>query len=120
MSKKIICTVCPLGCNMEVQIKGRKIIKVVGNRCKKGLEYAKNEIYSPGRILTSTVRTNNPEVPLIPIYSEKQIPKEKIMVCMKEIAKMRIDGPIESGEIVIKDILNLGVNMLASRSVFDR
>ena len=117
MNRKIICTICPLGCNMEVHIKGREIIKTVGNRCKRGLEYAKNEVFSPGRVLTSTVMINNPEVPLIPIYSDKEVPKEKLMACMKEIAKVRIDGPLELGEIVVKDILNLGINMLASRSI---
>ena len=42
MIKKITCIVCPNGC--EIEIDGDNIR---GYTCKRGLEYAKNELLAP-------------------------------------------------------------------------
>jgi len=117
MSREIICITCPLGCNMEVTIDGEEIGEIRGNRCKKGVKYAKKEVFHPARVLTTTIQTNNANIPLLPVRSEKEIPKEKLMECMKEIARNRITESVSVGEIVIQDILNLRVNIVASRSM---
>ncbi|MBW2063747.1 MAG: DUF1667 domain-containing protein [Deltaproteobacteria bacterium] len=117
MIRKVICIMCPLGCNLRAEVEGQEIADVEGNKCKKGIGYAKREIFFPGRILTTTVRTNLGEVPLLPVRSNGEIPKGRLMVCMVEISKHQVSGPVRIGEVVISNILGLGVDMVACRSV---
>jgi len=116
MIKEVICIMCPLGCNLRAEVKGQGITDVEGNKCKKGIEYAENEIFSPGRILTTTVRTNLGEVRLLPVRSSKEIPKDRLMACMAEISKHQVSGPVRIGGVIISNILGLGVDIVACRS----
>ena len=116
-NREIICIMCPLGCRMDIHIEGEEITKVEGSRCKQGIEYARQEVFSPGRILTTTVKTGNSESPLLPVRSDKSIPKEKLEESMGVIAKYVISGPIQMGEVIVSNILDTGVNIVASRSM---
>ena len=117
MSKEIICIVCPLGCRMEVDVEGTEVKSVQGNQCKKGLKHAQKEISFPGRVLTTTVRTDIPEIPLLPVRSNKEIPKDQIMACMAEISKHQVSGAVKMGQTIVKDILGLGADIVACRTV---
>jgi len=117
MNKEIICIVCPLGCRMDVEIDGTEVKSVEGNQCKLGPKHAGKEVRFPGRILTTNVRTDIPGIPLLPVRSDKEIPKDQLMTCMGEITKHRISGALKMGETVIEDILGLGVNIVACRTI---
>jgi len=117
MSKEVICIMCPLGCKMVVQVEGAEVTQLEGNKCKKGEEYARQEVSFPSRILTTTVETGNPEAPLLPVRSDKPILKDKLEGCMKVIAKHVVTGPLQPGGIVISNILGLDVNIITSRSL---
>ena len=119
VSKKLICIICPLGCRMEVQIDGEEVAEVTGNKCKKGEKHARQEVFFPGRVLATTVRTTYPEAPLLPVRSDNLIPKEKLIECMRVIAKTVVKGPVQQGKVIIKNILGLDVNIIASRSIFE-
>jgi len=120
MTKEVICIMCPLGCSMKAEVEGQEVTAVQGNRCKKGIKHAEREIFFPGRILTTTVRTNLQAVPLLPVRSNKEIPKSQLMACMAEISKHRVDGPLKIGEPLIKDILNSGADIVACRTIHFR
>ena len=81
-----------------------------------GKTYFKQEVFSPGRVLTTTVKTDNPEAPLLPVRSDKLIPKDRLTECMKVIAEHTARGPIHLGQVVIDNILDLNINIIASRS----
>ena len=117
MSDDIICILCPLGCNMSVQIEGEKVIDVQGNKCKKGAAHAEREIFAPVRVLTTTMRTDNAETPLLPVRSNREIPRERLLECMRLISKHVVNGPITLGQAVMENILGLGVDMIACRSL---
>ena len=117
MRANITCIMCPLGCNMRVQAEGKKVISVQGNKCKKGISHAEQEMFSPSRILTTTIRTENAETPLLPVRSNREIPKESLMECMRHISTYVINGPVRLGDAVIKDMLGLGADMIACRSL---
>ena len=117
MAKEIICIVCPLGCRMDVELEGSEAKAVQGNQCKKGPKYAQKEVRFPGRVLTATIKTDIPEVALLPIRSNKEIPKDQLMACMGEISKHHVSGPVKIGQPVIKDILGLGVDIVACRTI---
>ncbi len=109
---KIICIKCPLGCKIEIE-DGR----VNGNMCKRGEEYAINETKNPERILTTTVFIKNGKQKLLPVRSEKGLPKNIIKKCVFEISKVEVESPIKCGDVIIENILGTGVNIIASRDV---
>jgi len=102
---------------MEVEIDGEEVKKVVGQKCKKGKKYAQKEVFSPGRVLTTTVKTDIPGLPLLPVRSDKEIPREKLLDCVSCISRHSIKDPIGLGQTVIENILGLGVNIVACRTV---
>ena len=116
MKNKITCILCPLGCMLNVEIKN-KIFNISGNECKKGEKYAIQESTMPLRILTTTVIIDNGEHLLLPVRSEKEIHKDLIKKCIKELSKIRTKAPIKCKDIIYKNILNTEINIIASRNI---
>jgi CxxC motif-containing protein len=117
MNREIICIMCPLGCRIKVQVEGKEVKQVEGEGCKKGVTYAQQEVTFPGRILTTTVSTDSPEMPLLPVRSNKALPKEKLIECMKHISKHSVTGSVQLGQAVIENILGLGADIVACRTI---
>jgi len=115
--KVIRCIVCPTGCEIQVKQDQKSKISFEGYTCERGLEYAEQEFYEPKRILTTTMRVENGLLPLIPVRSDKPILKDKLKDVLKEIAKIKIEAPIEMGDVLIENILELGANIVASRNL---
>ncbi|TDT61366.1 DUF1667 domain-containing protein [Fonticella tunisiensis] len=111
--KKMICINCPLGCSLEITIDGEEI-NVSGNKCKRGREYGISEIKDPRRIVTSTVRVLNGDKMLVSVKTSREIPKKLIFDVMKEINGVKLKAPVSIGDIVIKDILGTGVDVVAT------
>ncbi|CCC57744.1 DUF1667 domain-containing protein [Caloramator australicus] len=115
MIKNMTCINCPLGCQLKVEVDGE--IKVSGNKCKRGEEYAKNEITNPLRIITTTVKVEGGDRPLLSVKTDKEIPKSKIFDIMKEINKVKINAPVEIGDIIIENVLGTGANIVATSKI---
>jgi CxxC motif-containing protein len=116
--KDIRCIICPTGCLVHVEnVNGELIIE--GHSCKRGEEYAREEFVSPRRILTTTMQVQNGFLPLVPVRSEKPLPKEKLKETLKEIAKMKIKAPIKMGDVLIENVLGLDINIIASRDLIE-
>jgi len=113
--RKFICIGCPLGC--EIRVEGEKIY---GNRCPRGREYVLQEMRAPKRILTTTVFIEGGIHPMLPVRSDGEIPKDALMECMRVLAKVRVKAPVKKGEIIYKNILGTGVNIVASRSMEEK
>ena len=114
---EIRCIVCPTGCLIQVKKDEEDNISFEGYTCKRGLEYAKQEFFEPKRIITTTMRVDNGFLPLVPVRSDKPILKNKIYDALKKIALSRIKAPIKNGEVLIKNILDTDVNIIASRDM---
>ncbi len=54
MQDKLTCIMCPLGCEMDVAVAEQQV-SVMGNKCVKGLEFAKEEMLDPRRNLATSV-----------------------------------------------------------------
>ncbi|MBV4439422.1 DUF1667 domain-containing protein [Clostridium tyrobutyricum] len=113
----LYCIVCPNGCKLTVTLQNNKIAEIKGQKCNRGESYALQEIKDPKRILTSTVKINNSNRILLPVRSDISISKELLFEAMKEINKVRATPPIECGDIIIKNILNTDVNIIAEKSI---
>ena len=42
--RELTCIGCPLGCAVTVEMEGGEILKITGNTCKRGEEYARKEV----------------------------------------------------------------------------
>ncbi len=115
--KKLICISCPKGCTLEVTVDGETVVKVSGETCKKGVDYAEREISDPRRMIASTVRVKNGFHPLVPVYSMEPVPKPLIQAVLKELRQVELVAPVEQGSIVIENVLGTGVNIVASRDM---
>ena len=115
-SKEIRCIVCPTGCLVHVEnINGELIIE--GHSCKRGEEYAREEFIAPKRILTTTMQVENGFLPLIPVRSDRPIPKDRLRDTLKIIAQTVAEAPIKMGDILIENVLGLEINIIASRDL---
>ncbi|MFA5839876.1 MAG: DUF1667 domain-containing protein [Candidatus Margulisiibacteriota bacterium] len=115
MKKKMVCISCPIGCLLEAEIENGKVINLTGNKCEKGLAYATQEIESPSRILTSSVQAIGLQLKMLPVRTSQPIPKTKIFEAMEEIKKITVKKPIKVGEILVKNFMSLGIDIIATR-----
>lgn len=115
--KKLICIGCPLGCEMEAEQEGTEIISVKGNTCPRGDAYARKELTSPTRIVTSTIRVEGGARHMVPVKTRQDIPKGKIFDCMEEVRKLSVTAPVHVGDVIVKDIAGTGVALVATGNV---
>lgn len=113
------CIMCPMGCEMTVTVENGKVIDVKGNTCPRGAKYANDEVTAPKRMLTTTVRIEGGMLPLLPVVSETVLPKEKVLDCAAFLRGVTVKAPVKTGDIIVKDILGLGVNIIASRDMLE-
>lgn len=116
-TKKIICVRCPKGCEITTTLDGYSINYIEGNTCKLGIDYVNNEIKDPRRILTTTVKVINGVHPLVAVWTDKPIPKNKIFQLVEALKKVELKAPIELDRIVLENIFNLGINVVTSGKV---
>lgn len=112
MERKLTCIICPLGCELTVQVEDKKVLDVQGNTCPRGKVYAENECTNPQRTITSTVRCNDGS--LIAVKTDKPIPKEKMMDCMTAINNAVATLPVSIGDVIIEDVF--GSNVVATQN----
>lgn len=117
MKKEIICTVCPRGCRIQVEGQGDEVLSVADYGCKRGLEYATAEYAHPVRILTTTVKMEGVQGDLLPVRSNKPVPKEKLFDCMEVIRSVQAQLPVKCYDVIVADICGTGVDIVATKTV---
>ena len=111
----ITCILCPIGC--EIRINKKELFIIDGAKCEKGIEYSKNEVFNPKRILTTSILVKNGILPLLSVKTSKPIPKEKIFKILKIIKRTSVNAPVEMGEIIIKNVLGTGSDIIATKTI---
>lgn len=114
MEKELICICCPKGCHLKVDA---EVNKVTGNTCPRGAEYGINEVTNPVRVITTTAKVVNGYLPVVPVKTDKPIPKGLNFKCMDEINKATIEAPVKIGDVLIENVLGTGVNIVATRNI---
>lgn len=113
--QEIICIICPLGCRGKVNLdKEGNIVDVANLQCKEGQKYVVDECKSPIRVLTATVLTESPLRKLLSVKTTKPIDRDRLMGCMRELAKIRVKPPVKVGQVIVSNILNLGTDIIAT------
>ncbi len=114
--KEITCIACPIGCSLHVEINGSEIT-VTGNRCKRGENYAFNEITNPRRTVTSNVKVVGGEFPLASVKTSDAIPKKMLFDLIESLREITLKAPVHIGDTVIKNFRDTGIDVLITREV---
>ena len=144
MRKTITCIICPNGCllsadvsepgtdapvtgtenprSIDSPVTGAGCPRVIdgpvtGAGCPRGEAYFIQEITDPRRTLTSSVLVTDGELPLCSVRLTEPIPIARIPDVMKEIRKMKVEAPLESGTVLIRDVLGLGSDVIATKTI---
>jgi len=112
------CIVCPVGCTLRVTVSEGNDIRVLGNKCPKGAEYALSEVTNPQRYVQSTVVLIGSKTERrLPVKTDKPVPKNHVFDVVNEIRKVKVNVPVKVGDVVLKNVLGLGANVIATRTV---
>jgi CxxC motif-containing protein len=115
MVKEIICIQCPLACRVKLTVDDTvNITEIADYQCKVGKEYAEQEYKAPKRVLTATVKTENSDRRLMPVRSNKPVPKEKLGDCMSVLAGIKVSPTQNIGDVVVNDILGTGADIICT------
>lgn len=116
MKREITCIVCPKGCQMIVSnINGQYMVE--GNSCIRGSKYGVDEVTNPKRVITSTVRLEGAYLNMLPVKTNGSIPKEKVFEVMEVLSNIKITAPVTIGDIIIKNVLNTGIDIVSTKSI---
>lgn len=116
-SKTLTCICCPMGCQITVETNGSEIINLTGNTCKRGDTYARREITSPSRTVTSTVRVTGGTLPAVSVKTRSDIPKDKIFECIRCLKDVSVKAPVHIGEVILSNAAGTGVDIIATKNV---
>lgn len=115
MKRNLTCIVCPIGCQLGVTLENGVVTEVTGNTCPRGKQYAIDECTNPVRTVTTTARTADGGV--IPVKTDRPIPKELMFECMKEIDRSVVTLPAQIGDVVIENLLGIGANVIVTANM---
>ena len=115
--KMLHCICCPLGCEITASLEDGQVVAVCGNSCPRGEKYAREELTAPQRMLTMAVRILQGKLPLLPVVSARALPKERIPDCARALRRITAKAPVRAGDVIVPDLLGLGVDIVASRDM---
>ncbi len=112
-TRELTCIVCPRGCGLTVTLgDGGEVLSVSGNACPRGKTYADAECTHPTRTVTSTVKCEGGGI--VSVKTSAPIPKECIFEVMEKINTTLAPHSTVIGDVVIANVLSLGVDIVAT------
>jgi CxxC motif-containing protein len=113
--KEFICICCPLGCHLSVDDSDKNDIKVTGNACIRGKNYAVEEVVSPKRMVTATVKVKGGKLSVLSVKTDKSIPKDKIFDALDRLKDVVVEAPVKIGDVILSDVY--GADIVATKNI---
>ena len=114
--KELICIGCPMGCTIQLDLDQGKVAAIRGSACKRGEQYARDEILQPKRMVTSLIPVDGSLVPLS-VRTRSAIPKHLIGSCLEAIRQTKVDLPVHTGDVIISNLFDTGIDLIATRDL---
>ncbi len=114
MTRNLTCIICPRGCSLVAEISGNEV-KVTGQTCPKGEQYAIDECTNPVRTVTSIVRVTNREDTMVSCKTESPVPKDKIFEVMAIIRSTTVEAPVHIGDVLCDNVF--GTKVIATKEI---
>lgn len=117
------CTTCPSECLLTVKVERdadghvAEVRSVTGNSCPRGDKFAHQELTCPMRVLTTTVAVSGGDEALLPVRTSEAIPLAIHAQAMALIRGLAVNAPIRMGDVVLPNLLNTGIDLLASMDI---
>lgn len=117
------CTTCPSECLLTVEVERGADVAVVevrsvtGNSWPRGDTFAHQELTCPMRVLTTTVAVSGGDEALLPVRTAEAIPLELHAQAMDLIRGLVIEAPICMSDVVLPNLLNTGIDLIASMDI---
>lgn len=118
-TRELTCIGCPMGCSIRVTLKNGNVENIIGFTCRRGKEYAIQEVTDPRRIVTSTVRVSGGTLPVVSVKTMQAIPKGKIFECMEALQSIVRKAPVKIGDVILRDVAGTGVDVAATKNVME-
>ena len=99
MDKVITCINCPVGCRMTVSLS------------------AEQECTCPLRMLTAVIPVSGSDMPLS-VKTSVPVPKDMIQDIMHTLAGVRVSLPVSAGDVILRDVLGTGSDIVATRELY--
>ena len=114
---ELTCIVCPIGCRLRVERLQEDQIKVTGNRCKRGIDYAEEEFRDPRRVVTGTCAIRDGDYSRLPVRSSASVPVDAVPAFLNAMYELRLAAPIRAGEEIAADLAGTGIGLIATMSI---
>ena len=88
-----------------------------GYGCLRGEDYVLQEVQQPRRVVISVVRCHNGDIPTVSVKTSGPVPKDTIRDVMAAMCTVQVTAPISVGDILVPNVCNLGVDVVATRGV---
>ena len=117
------CTTCPSECLLTVEVERDSngavatVRSATGNSCPRGYKLAHQELTCPMRVLTTTVAVSSGDEALLPVRTAEAIPLALHAQAMDLIRGVVVEAPIRMGDIVLPNLLNTGIDLIASMDI---
>lgn len=117
------CTTCPSECHLTVEVErdaDGAVVEVrsgTGNNCPRGDTFAHQELTCPMRVLTTTVAVSGGDGALLPVRTTEAIPLALHTQAMDLIRGLVVEAPIRMGDVMLEDLLNTGIDLIASMDI---
>jgi CxxC motif-containing protein len=115
--KHFTCVICPLGCEIDVELQGGNVVSMEGNKCQKGKEFVLQELEEPMRILTTTVPIKGAKWAMLPVRTDKAIPKRLLFKVIEQLADIELQAPVKMYDVILKNTAGTGANIIATRNM---
>jgi len=117
MEREFTCIICPNGCLIKVEYEGTNIKNIKGDECPKGKDYVKNEITNPLRVFTGSVLVESGDFSLVSVKTPSLIPKKYLKKVGEITRRIKVEAPVEIGQIVAFNLLNENIDLVATREI---
>ena len=117
MHREFICIICPNGCRIAVEYEGTNIKNIQGDECPKGRDYVENEITNPLRVFTGSVLVESGDFSLVSVKTHVPIPKKYLKKVGEIIRQIKVEAPVEIGQVVASNLLGKNIDLIATRKI---
>ena len=116
-ARELTCIGCPMGCQLRATLEDGVVTAVTGNTCPRGDAYARKECVHPERTVTGTVRVLGGPLPVVPVRTQGEVPKEKVLEVARALHHAAVPAPVQAGQVVLADVCGTGVAVVATKNI---
>lgn len=119
-ARELTCVVCPNGCAIVVEVDDDEtpvVARIRGSTCKRGEEWARQEVENPMRTLSSSVPVRGGDCPLASVRTSRPVPLAMIRPILEEIRRVVLDAPVAIGDLVLSRPSGCDTEIVATRNV---